>query len=143
MGTLISELRAVNIASGRVRGGEPAPAVVVNGVQTGGDAQPKGSYQRFVVLVRLGSTRQHRAPVQEVRIGYRAYGVTYQDAADLAGDISDAIDNVGPRVSASNVPIYQSLDDVGSGAHKDPDTGQPYEEGVIALYAGTDVVLGS
>lgn len=126
-GALITELRAVNIASKRVRGGEPDQ----------GDAVKP--YQRFVVLVRLGAVREHRAPVQEVRIGVRAYGPTYQDAAALYGEISDAIDNAGPRLSASGIAIYQSLDETGGSAARDPDTDQPYEEGVIALYAGTEV----
>jgi hypothetical protein len=130
MGALIAELRAANIASQRVRGGEPAP----------GDAKAAGSYQRFVVLSRLGVSREHRAPMQEVRIGVRAYGVTFQDAAALYGQISDVVDNAGPRLSGSGVAIYQSLDDTGGTAEKDPDTGQPYESGVIALYAGTALV---
>jgi hypothetical protein len=126
LGALVTELRNANIASGRVRGGEPAE----------GDAKGAGEYQRFVVLTRLGAIRQHRAPVQEVRIGVRAYGATYQDAAALYGEISDVVDNAGPRLVGSKA-IYQSLDDTGGEASKDPDTGQPYEIGVIALYAGT------
>lgn len=130
VGSLVQELKALNIASGRVRGGEPAI----------GDAKAAGAFQRFVVLTRLGGTREHRMPLQEIRVGVRAYGVTYHDAAALWGEISDAIDNAGPRVSVSGVPTYQSLDDADGGAHKDPDTSQPYEEGVIALYAGTALV---
>lgn len=129
MGALISELRTANIASGRVRGGEPAA----------GDAKGAPDFHRFVVLVRLGTLREHRAPVQEVRIGVRAYGVTYQDAAALFNEISDAVDNAGPRLVGSK-GIYQSLDETGGTAEKDPDTGQPYETGVIALYAATEAV---
>ena len=33
-----------------------------------------------------------------------------------------------------------SFDDVGMGAGKDPDTGQPHEDGVIQLFAATQVV---
>jgi hypothetical protein len=133
LGVLIAELRTANIASGRVRGGEAAP----------GDAKDPGHFQRFVVLVRLGYTRLHRTPMQIIRIGVRAYSSTFQDAAALYGEISDAIDNAGPRLSGSGIPIYQSLDDVGGAAEKDPDTGQPYETGVIELYAGTQVLAGS
>lgn len=133
MGALIAELRAASIASGRVRGGEPAP----------GDAKAAGSYQRFVVLTRLGYQRLHRTPLAIHRIGVRAYAPTFQDAAALYGEISDVIDNAGPRMSAAELPIYQTLDDIGSGASKDPDTHQPYEEGVIELFAGTHVLAGS
>lgn len=132
LGTLIAELRDANIASGRVRGGEPAPD----------DARSKGSWQRFVVLIRLDRQRLHRAPVQFVQLGVRAYAATYQDAAALMGEVSDAVDNAGPRLSASGIPIYQSLDVSGGNAHADPDTGQPYEAGVIELIAGTEVLAG-
>jgi hypothetical protein len=133
LGTLITELRNANIAGGRVRGGEPAP----------GDAKQAGSYQRFVVLVRLGADRLHRAPIAFHRIAVKAYGVTYQDAAALWGEISDLLDNGGPRVSGSGVPIYQTLDASGGNAEKDPDTRQPFEAGVIELIAGTEVLAGS
>lgn len=133
LGTVIAELRAANVASKRVRGGEPAV----------GDAKPAGSFQRFVVLVRLGYQRLHRTPMQILRIGVRAYAPTYQDAAALYGEISDALDNAGPRLSLAGVPIYQSLDDTGGTAEKDPDTGQPYETGVLELFAGTQAIAGS
>jgi hypothetical protein len=133
IGALISELRGTNIASKRVRGGEPAQ----------GDAQPAGSFQRFVVLSRLGAVRLHRAPMQTVRIGVRAYAPTFQDAAALYGEISDALDNAGPRLSASGVAIYNTLDETGGSGAKDPDTGQPYEDGILEVVAGTETVQGS
>lgn len=133
LGTLIAELRDASIASRRVRGGEPAKD----------DAKGAGEYQRFVVLVRLGAQRLHRAGLAIHRIGVRAYGATYQDAAALWGEISDAIDIAGPRLSAGGVAIHQSLDATGGNAQRDPDTGQPYEDGVIELIAGTEVLAGS
>jgi hypothetical protein len=131
LGKLLTEIRddpAVAALTSRVRGGEPAP---------GDSATP---FQRFVVLVRLGATRKKRAPVQEVRIAVRCYGSTYQDAAALYGAVSDAIHNVGPRIGATGVLIHRSFDDIGMGASKDPDTGQPHEDGVIQLFAATQVV---
>ena len=131
LGKLLTEIRnnpAVAALTTRVRGGEPAP---------GDAAVPFG---RFVVLVRLGMTREKRAPVQEVRIGLRCYGSTFQDAAALYGAVSDAIHNVGPRIGATGVLIHRSYDDIGMGASKDPDTGQPHEDGVIQLFAATQVV---
>ena len=131
LGTLLTEIRtdpAVAALTTRVRGGEPAP----------GDAAVP--YRRFVVLVRLGATREKRAPVQEARIGLRCYGTSYADAAALYGAVSDAIHNVGPRIGATGVLIHRSFDDSGTGASKDPDTGQPHEDGVISLFAATGVV---
>jgi hypothetical protein len=138
-GTLITELRTANIASGRVRGGEPAR----KSATYEGDALGPGHFKRFVVLVRLGHQRIRRAGIARFRIGVRAYGATAQDAAALFGEISDAVDIVGPRLSAAGVAIHQSLDVSGGNAQQDPDTGQPYEDGVIELIAGTDVLAGS
>lgn len=138
-GALIVELRNANIAGKRVRGGEPAPEA--NGYE--GDALGPGKYKRFVVVTRLGYDRLHRAPVAFHRIGIRAYGVTYQDAAALYGEISDLIDNAGPRLTGAGIAIHQSLDVSGGNAARDPDTGQPYEAGVIELIAGTEVLAGS
>ena len=131
LGKLLTEIRddpAVAALTTRVRGGEPAP---------GDAATPFG---RFVVLVRLGTQREKRAPVQDVRIAMRCYGSTSGDAAALYGAVSDAIHNVGPRIGATGVLIYRSFDDIGMGASKDPDTGQPHEDGVIQLFAATQVV---
>jgi hypothetical protein len=135
-GALIVELRNANIAGKRVRGGEPAPKA--NGYE--GDALGPGYYKRFVVVSRLGYDRLHRAPVAFHRIAVRAYGATFEDAAALMGEISDLLDNAGPRLTASGVAIHQSLDVSGGNAQRDPDTGQPYEAGVIELIAGTQVV---
>ena len=70
----------------------------------------------------------------------RCYGSTFADAAVLYGAVSDAIHNVGPRIGASGVLIHRSFDDIGMGADKDPDTGQPHEDGVIQVFAATQVV---
>ena len=133
LGRILTEIRddaAVAAITTRIRGGEPAP----------GDALGPGSWQPFVVLARLGVLRQPRLPVQEVRIGARCYGRTYQEAAALAGAVSDAVHAAGPRISPSGVGIYTSLDDSGGGATADPDTGQPLESLVIAVTATTVLV---
>ena len=121
-GAIIAELRAANIASKRVRGYEPDD----------GDARGPGSYQRFVVVVDLGG-----APVREIihrkRILVRAYGATYQDAEALYGEIQDVLHLAGPRLPGNLKPIYNSRDDTGGSEHRDPDTGQPYYEGVFVV----------
>lgn len=133
LGFLVSELRTAGIASGRVRGAEPAPAS--EGYE--GDALGPGDYKRFVVLSRLSTRRLPRTPIQTVRIGVKAYGATFQDASALVGEVSDAISNIGPRLSGSGVAIYRSQDGGGGGASRDPDTDQPYEDATIVLIAGT------
>ena len=134
LGALLTEIRddpAVAALTTNVRGGEPAP---------GDAAVPFG---RFVVLVRLGTQRAKRVPVQEVRIAVRCYGSTYRDAAALYGVVSDAIHNVGPRIGATGVLIHRSFDDIGMGADQDPDTGQPHEDGVLSLFTATQIVTAS
>lgn len=140
LGELITEIKAnpgVAALTTRIRGGEPRGAVGTDP----GDARGPGDYVRFIVLVRLGVARaKGRVPVQDVRIGFRAYGTTPQDATALYGALSDAVHNVGPRVGATGTAIYRSYDDVGGTANRDPGTQQPFEDGVIELWAATKVV---
>jgi hypothetical protein len=130
VGMIVTELRDGGLASGRVAAGEAKA----------GWAKEPGKYQRFVVLVKLGRSRIGRAPVQVVRLGARCYGVTWQDAGALYGELSDALHLVGPRIGTGGVGIYITRDDGGGTAEKDPDTDQPYEIGVIELFATTDGV---
>jgi hypothetical protein len=134
MGAVISELRTANIASGRVRGNEPAGATA----NYEGDASKP--YKRFVVIVDLGGPRFHRTPLQILRYALRCYGATYQDARDLYGECSDVLDNAGPRYSATDIAIHQTLDDSGGSAQKDPVTGQPYYEGIFEVFAGAQLI---
>ncbi len=128
MGTILSELRTANIASKRVRGNEPAQ----------GDAITP--YQRFVVVIDLGGPRLHRAPLQTVRYSIRCYGATPQDASDLYRDVSDTLDNRGPRYGPTDVALHQSLDDTGGSFGKDPITKQPFYEGVFEILAGAQLI---
>jgi hypothetical protein len=139
MGTIIAELVAANVASGRVRGNEP------RGRSTNyeGDALGPGSYKRFVVVVDLGGPPIVRTAAQGLRYAVRAYGATYQDARALYGEVQDVLHLAGNRIGVAEIPIYQSLDDTGGSAHKDPDTGQPYYDGVFGLIAGTMALAGS
>jgi hypothetical protein len=133
-GRLITEIRddatVAALVAGRVRGGEPAK----------GDALGPGSWQRFVVLVRLGYQRLPRAPIQEVRYAARCYGLTFQDAAALAGAVSDAVHARGHRITPSNAVIFGSFDDGGGGASSDPDTGQPFEVVLVTVGALTETL---
>ena len=136
LGKLLTEIRSnttVAALTTRIRGGEPMGATDTDP----GDARGPGNYIRFVVLVRLAPERWKRVPVQTVRIVARCYGTSYQDAATLAGAVSDAIHNIGPRRTTPGVLVYRSFDDVGMGAEKDPDTGQPHEDIVIEAFAAT------
>jgi hypothetical protein len=133
LGYLLTSIRddtGVATITTRIRGGEPAP----------GDALGPGAWQPFVVLVRLGYAREKRLPMQEVRIAARCYGATYQQAAALAGAVSDALHALGPRISTAGVGIWLSFDDGGGGADADPDTGQPNETVIFSVIATTQVV---
>ncbi len=139
MGRLLTEIRdapGVAALGITVRVGEFAPGDLTK------------PFQRIVVLSKLGVLRFRGAPVQEVRVSARCYGQgttnnpqqAFQDAARVYGAVSDAIHDVGPRLAASGLGIFQSADATGGAASKDPDTGQPYESMVIELYATTQVV---
>jgi hypothetical protein len=139
-GSVILELRAADIAGKRIRGGEPAPKTK----SYEGDALGPGHYKRFVVLTRLGSEQRYRrAGVRIHRLGIRCYGVDAEDAAELFGECARVLDNAGPRVSAAGTATYNTVDVSGGNAARDPDTGQPYEAGVIELIAGTEVFAGA
>ena len=125
--TTIRDDAGVATLTSRVRGGEPAK----------GDALGAGSYQRFIVLVSLGYVRMKRLPVQEVRIAARCYGLTHQDAAALAGAVSDSIHAIGPRTSSGGVGLWTTFDDGGGGDLLDPDTQQPYAIVIILANAAT------
>ncbi len=137
MGTVIAELADANVASGRVRGNEPKG----KNANYEGDALGPGDYKRFVVVVDLGGPPIRRVPVQRLRYALRCYAPTYQDARALYGECQDVLHLAGCR--AVDVPIYQSLDDTGGSAHKDPDTNQPYYDGVFELIAATELLAGS
>lgn len=133
LGRILTEIRddaTVAAITTRIRGGEPAP----------GDALGPGSYQPFVVLSRLSIQREKRLPMQEVRILAACYGATFQQAAALAGAVSDAINAAGPRISPAGVGIWASFDDGGEGATRDPDTDQPREDVIFSVTATTQVV---
>jgi hypothetical protein len=132
-GRLLTEIRddsAVAALTTRVRAGEP----------TAGDSLGPGSWQRFVVLSHLGTSRLRRVPVQEVRYVARCYGTTYQDATALAGAVSDAVHAKGHRTSGAGVVIFGSFDEGGEGADADPNTGQPMSAVVISVGALTSLL---
>jgi hypothetical protein len=125
--TTIRDNATVAALTTRIRGGEPAPT----------DALGAGKYQRFVVLVRLGAARVKRLPVQEVRLAARCYGTTFQDAAALAGAVSDAIHAIGPRHNVAGVAFWLAFHDGSGPADQDPDTHQPYETVIVSVQAST------
>ncbi|HUW17470.1 MAG TPA: hypothetical protein VMW94_10360 [Actinomycetes bacterium] len=129
--TTIRDDATVAALTTKIRGGEPAP----------GDALGAGSYQRFVVLVSLGYLREKRLPIQEVRIAARCYGLTHQDAAALAGAVSDSIHALSPRISSGDVGIWSAFDDGGGGGLIDPDTSQPYYVVMILANAATTPIV--
>jgi len=143
---LLTEIRDdADVASitTRIRGGEPGSPVIhptTKAVIDLGDRRGPGEYVPFVVLVQLTSPREKGIPVQRARIAARCYGRTYQEAASLYAAVSDAVHNIGPRVHANGLGIYQTFDDTGGTEEKDPDTGQPLYTFVIEAIGTTQVV---
>jgi hypothetical protein len=143
--TTIRDDAGVAALTSRVRMNEPMPRQVTPaGVETdAGDARGPGKYVRFVVLARLARIRLRRAPVQGVRYVARCYGQggnPWQDADNLAAAVSNAVHDLGHRISAGGVSVFGAYDDGGEGPVKDPDTGQPHSDIVIELGASTSLV---
>jgi hypothetical protein len=143
--TTIRDAAGVAALTTRVRVNEPMGRTVnAAGAETdAGDARGSGEYVRFIVLARLGRSRLRHVPVQEVRYVARCYGQggnPYQDADALASAVSDAIHNLGHRISSGGVSVFGVYDEGGEGATKDPDTGQPHSDVVIALGALTSLI---
>jgi hypothetical protein len=127
IGAIVDELRAQNIAGKRVRAFEPAGA----STSYEGDALGPGHYKRFVVIVDNGGPPV-RHIIHRKRFIVRAYGATMQDAAALYGEVQEALHLVGPRIGLPK-PLYQSRDNTGGSAAKDPNTAQPYYDGVYVI----------
>lgn len=134
LGSLLIEIRddvdVDALVDGRVRGFEPAP----------GDAQPKGSYRAFVVIVALSVPPDPQLPVTFATYGIRCYGVTPQNAWAVWGAVVKALHETGPRVKSNGLGIYKTIAVEGGEQEKDPDTGQPVVTGTIRLIATTQAV---
>lgn len=146
LGKLVTELKndagVAALVGDRVRGGEPRrKSVKTDGtVVDEGDVRGPGHYVKFIVLTRLGYSRaKGKVPIQEVRVGYRCYAETPELATTVTMAMSQAIHNVGPRIGGGTL-ILRSYDDEGGGAGRDPNTDQPYEDGVIQAFAATEAV---
>lgn len=138
LGKIVVEIRDDDgvdaIAHGRVRGAEPAGSTSTEA----GDARGPGEYVAFVVLSKLDDPRVGaRIPAHREVIAARCYGRTFAEAAALRWAVSNAVHLIGPRVKANGLGIYQTLDESGGAADKDPSTQQPYETFVITALATT------
>jgi len=132
MGLLLDEIRAYLQASGQfttapVRGGEPGP----------NDKPP------MVILTHASQIRARRTGVTTQRFNARSYGTTPQSASQLAGLVSDALHDVGPRVGSgaecNRTGIWSTSEEVGAQAGRDPDTDWPYE---LAVYNAQVAAVG-
>lgn len=132
LGSAVVELRAFLTANGggefatvRVRAAEPGFDVdPTTHKKTAADAPP------FVVLSRAGRLRERRTGIVRHRVMARSYGVTRQQAANLAELVSECFHDRGPRVR-SGTGTYDSYEEVGGQPDIDPDTGWVSE---IAFY---------
>jgi hypothetical protein len=68
---------------------------------------------------------------------YGQGGNPTMDADALAAAVSTAVHAIGPRISAGGVGVWNSWDDAGEGAVKDPNTDQPHADLIIAVDAAT------
>ena len=105
-------------------------------IQVFGGEVHKDAKAPFVLVRRLGpASRFRRAPVVRGRVIVDAYGRTWQEAATLAGLVSDVLATRGPRTSAAGVALYLSVEDVGPQASLDPDSQEPVERTIYTYSA--------
>lgn len=122
------------IVADRVRSPTPAPGDAAwDEIEDG----TRKYANAFIVLGLLGSPRRLRLPVQDARIVVTCYGRTVVEAAELRWAASNAIHNIGPRIHANGLGIYNSWEDGGGEADRDPDTGQPFERFIVQAIATT------
>lgn len=135
---LLIELREdelVNaIVGDRVRSPKPAPGDVAWADLEDGTRK---FTHALIVLTRLSAPRHQRLPVQFPRIAVKCLGRTVVEAAELRWAASHAIHNIGPRIHANGLGIYNTLDDAGGEQDSDPDTGQPLETFIVQAIATT------
>lgn len=147
LGSLLVEIRDDDdvdaLVDERVRGFEPAPDILnptTGAVIRQGDARGPKEYIPFIVLVTLSAPPEPRVPVTFATYGARCYGVTPQGAWAVYAALVKAIHNIGTRVKANGLGIYQTLVISGGEQDKDPDTKQPVVLATIQLIATTQAV---
>ena len=126
-GKLLVEIRddaTVAAITTRIRAGEPAQ----------GDVPP------FVVIRRFPITPFRRAlfvPVAHYQYLIGCYGITPQQASQLAGAVADVVQNPDRRTNASGVGIYNSYWTIAGQAQIDPDTKWAFETVIGTVNAAT------
>lgn len=134
LGTLVREARA-----------DAAVAALVGTRVAGGDFDPHwpADPRPCVVLVRstpsrmpFGQRGSGRLGLQELLVIARCYGapdaqgdprVAQRTSAQLAGAVSDAFHNQGPRRDSAGRVLFRTDSITGGGPGTDPDTRWPYE----------------
>ncbi|HET7664603.1 MAG TPA: hypothetical protein VFK56_00660 [Mycobacterium sp.] len=127
LGFLLTSIRddpTVAAITTRIRGEEPAQS----------DEPP-------LVLIRtFPITRDRRLPIGRYQYLIQTYGTSYKQAAQLRSAVSDTVQDLEPRVSASGVGIYQSFTETEGQAQLDPDTQWPFHTLIVVVWAATTVI---
>lgn len=127
LGKLLTEIRddaTVAAITHRVRGEEPRQ----------GDVPP------LVIIRTFPIVRNSRVPIGRYQYLIQCYGADPPATAQLRGAVSDAIHNIGPRMSAAGVSIYRSQSEVEGQTQLDPDTSWPFQTIVVVVWAATVLV---
>jgi|PlaIllAssembly_1097288.scaffolds.fasta_scaffold00569_8 hypothetical protein len=134
LGKVVSEVRAALQADGGVW-----PVTVRGGGRYEGDATTSGDTPPLVIIRRLTRLRSDYG-TGRFRLSAVSYGDTRPDAAALADRVSDALHDIGPRLSLAGVAIYISREEVGAQAGEDPDTRWPSETAIYIVHAAAQAV---
>lgn len=135
-GRLVLELRAAAadwpapFSNVKVRGGE----------LEGEDVPADGSAPKEIVVRRLAPIRRRRHPVATFQFRVTCYYPDLRLVAQLAGLVSDAIHDRGPRVGTAGglrVGAWNSADTGGSGSLIEDGTKYPREDLLVEVVAPT------
>lgn len=133
LGFLLTTIRddaTVAAITPRVRGGELEKD----------DAAPAVLLRRGPVNRSPTGPNARRVGLQGVTVTALCFGATYQQAAQLYGAVSDAVNLKGPRRDGTGRLIFVSIDESGGDPVLDPDTRWPTETCVINVIAAAQPV---
>ena len=132
MGLIFANLRGNHALAAETAGHiwAEVPALF-NGEELPEDPRP------YVLVNPLAVGRKSHMPLGVFRIAVTCYGLDPRLAARLYGLVSDALHDVGPRMTAGGIAIYRSEEEVGGQPANDPNTGWPINISIYQVWAAT------
>lgn len=140
IGAVVVELRddagVAALVDGRVRTFEP----LGKSSSYEGDSVGPGRFKAFIVITTTSAPPHARVPVVFAEYVIRCYGATPQAAAAVWGAVVRVLHQRGGRARGNGQWVFKSKVLSGGAEERDPDTQQPYVEGVISVIATAQAI---